>query len=379
MAQSTKTSGAEKPSKPHHDFPLFPHATKRWAKKVRGKLHYFGPWSDPQGALERWIDQKDALLAGRKPRPKAEEDEATVRDVVNSFLSNKESLVERGELAKVTFDRYYRTCEEIISIFGRSRAAVDLSPADFQELRNIMAKRLGPVALGNEIQHVRSLFKFAYEMDILERPVKFGPGFKKPSAKVLRTTRAKKGNRTLSPDEIALLLAASTPNMRAMILLGLNAGLGNTDVALLKAENLDLNTCWIDYPRPKTGTVRRAPLWPETVSSLAAVSKDQSGDRLFFIGPRGVDYVGGRKGYRVNQEFVRVATVAKVTGHSFYDLRRTFQTIGEGCHDLSAVQAIMGHAPGRADMSAIYRQGVEDDRLQRVVDHVREWLFGGAV
>jgi integrase len=167
--------------------------------------------------------------------------------------------------------------------------------------------------------------------------------------------------------------------MRAMILLGLNAGLGNTDVALLKAENLDLNTCWIDYPRPKTGTVRRAPLWPETVSSLAAVSKDQSGDRLFFIGPRGVDYVGGRKGYRVNQEFVRVATVAKVTGHSFYDLRRTFQTIGEGCHDLSAVQAIMGHAPGRADMSAIYRQGVEDDRLQRVVDHVREWLFGGAV
>ena len=46
MVQSTGSIDSGKPAEPHPDFPLFTHAARRWAKKVRGEFHFFGHWRE---------------------------------------------------------------------------------------------------------------------------------------------------------------------------------------------------------------------------------------------------------------------------------------------------------------------------------------------
>ena len=60
-------------------------------------------------------------------------------------------------------------------------------------------------------------------------------------------------------------------------------------------------------------------------------------------------------------------------GVGFYTLRHIFETVAGGSRDQVAVNAIMGHAD--SSMAATYREHIDDERLQAVVDHVRTWLF----
>jgi len=75
-SHSTAPVRPDKPAKPHDEFPLFAHAAGVWAKKIRGKLHYFGPWADHDGALAKYLGHKDDLHAGRTAGVKTAEQSA---------------------------------------------------------------------------------------------------------------------------------------------------------------------------------------------------------------------------------------------------------------------------------------------------------------
>jgi hypothetical protein len=168
----------QKPNKPYPDFPLFPHAAGAWAKKIRGKLHYFGPWADSNVALKKYLAEKDARHAGRKPRENSAR--LTAKDVCNDFPNVKQTRVDSEELARRSWRDYKDACELVIEKFGKGRE---------------------PVALGNVIQRIRVVFKFAFDNGSIDRSVRYGQNFARPSRKTVRRDRAKKGPKLFTADE----------------------------------------------------------------------------------------------------------------------------------------------------------------------------------
>jgi integrase len=413
-----------KPKKPYSDFPLTPHASGKWMKKIRGTIYYFGQWAkrvdgvlqrvEGDGAKEAEAEYnavRDDLHAGRTPRTKG--DGLTVADLCNRFLTAKLRKVEAEELTSRLFAEYKEVTDLCVSAFGANRLVDDLAADDFAALRATMAKKWGPVRLANSITRTKSVFKFGYESGLMDRPVRYGPEFVKPDKAALRRHRAKKPARMFEAEELRALIDSKTVKidageelvkpdaaLRAMILLGVNCGFGNMECANLMFAGMDLDGGWIDFPRPKTGIPRRCPLWPETVEAIrAAVAvRPKPGDYpdcgRVFLTLRGNSFIVITEKIGMEGEGDKKNLVAKSNrkdligiqfgkllnalgirreGVGFYSLRHVFETIAGGAKDQVAVDLIMGHTD--PTMAGVYRERVDDARLRAVVDHVRAWLW----
>ncbi len=400
MSKSTTSQTA---TKPRPDAPPFLHKTGRWCKKVRGRFVYFGyAKDDPDGskALESWREQKTDLLAGRTPRPKS--DELTIRELCDRFMVSKRAKMDSGELTAASFGDYFATCKRIIDQFGKARAVADLRPEDFQKFRACMAKGWSPVTLANEIQRIRVVFNYG-EVDHGVK-VNFGSEFSRPPRKIMRKARRARGKRMFEADELRKIIGAASIQLKAMLLLAANAGLGNSDCANLKFSHLDLDRAWLDYPRPKTEVSRKCPLWAETVAALrAAIAARPAPKSADLTSNVFVTKYGGRWGnvtlHEADPENGKEASVSsddpickemskllatlglKRKGLNFYGIRHGFETVAGKRGDQGAVDVIMGH--DRNDMASVYREESNDERLKQldnqrllaVVTHVHEWLY----
>jgi integrase len=385
MRKSTKSHRPDlgsKPEKPYPDFPLTAHPNGTWCKKIRGRLHYFGPWGDWQAALDKYLNERDDLQAGRVPRTQEQAAEPTLRDLANAFCNHKKTLLDAGELSPRTFNDAYATCKLLVDHFGPDRLLTDIRQEDFAGLRVALAKRLGTVALGNNVQRIRSVFKHAYDCEMITAPVRFGPGFRRPSQKAVRLQRSKAGPKLFTAEEVRRLIDAAGLPVKAMILLGINCGFGNSDCGNLPLTALDLDGGWINFPRPKTGVDRRCPLWPETVAALREAiakrpePKGKGHAGLVFITRHGFSWSKDVADSPVTKETGKLLRRLGINGRkglSFYTLRHTFRTIADKVKDQPAADHIMGHES--THMSSVYREQIDDERLKAVTEHVRGWLF----
>ena len=359
------------------DFPLYFHkASGHWCKTIAGRRWYFG--KDKAKALAKWKRERDDLLAGNR-RP-AEGTVITVRYVCNYLLTAKKRELEAGEVSKRQFDDLKTMAGYLIENFGENRSVESLRPDDFGELRAKMAKRWSTAGLVQRINNIKSFFNFAYKNAVLRQPVQLGTQFAIPKKKVMRQSRQQRGKRDFRPEELRALLFQASPHVKAFILLGLNCGVGNTDIAVMKHEHIDLDSGWLDYPRRKTSVERRCKLWDETVEAIReAVATQPTSTKLaeyvFLTRRRNLWSDPDSCQCALSQAFTKLAKCAGVyaRGKSFYALRHTFETVAGETRDQVAVDHCMGHDSG--SIANEYRERISDERLEAVADHVHAWLF----
>jgi integrase len=412
--KSTRSRKYGKPAKPYPTFPLYAHGSGRWAKKVRGRTMFFGRWGTKDGnriipvddieesARQAKIEfdrQWPYISEGRTPPPVDDGCGCTITLLCNVFLTAKKNALDAGELSAHSFGEYHRCCQRLIDHFGGNRRVDDLRPDDFERFRAELAKGVNVVTLKSKINRLRVVFKYASDNRLIDRPVEYGSAFNRPSAKLLRKARNEAGPRMFSRDELlAMLGKAVDPPLRAMVLLGVNCGFGNTDVANLPQSAVDLSSrhqSWIVYPRPKTEIMRRIPLWPETAFALREAIRvrpkpaEAADAELCFLTMRGSRFVRVQASKRKADGHVTINAIARRfenlmnsagvnarRGIGFYTLRHVFQTIGGEAKDPEAVSAIMGHVD--SSMAGMYREGISDERLIAVTETVRRWLWPDA-
>ncbi len=380
-----RAMNTEKPKWPYREPKMFAAGNGQWAKKIRGRRYHFGPWRDPKAALERFRSEIDAILDGDVTPPAGI---LTTDALANLFLAARLARVESAELSARMFDDYRRVCGVMLKVLGRDAVCSRLTAADFAKVRAGLAK--SNTRRANEITWLRTVFKWGYESDLLDRPVKFGPDFKRPKAGVIRKAKNIRGKgRLYTADQVRKLVGGASPMLKVAILLGINAGFGNTDCSSLEADEIDLDAGVIKSVRHKTGFGRTAPLWPETVEAirdwLPVRPKPRKGHGgLLLLSPTGLPLVrvdakpleDGIKVVKCDVVITEFMALAKKCGikKGFYDLRHTFRTVAEaGAFRERTIDRIMGHQ--QKGIGTEYIHDFLASTLRAVTDYVRAWYL----
>jgi len=290
----------------------------------------------------------------------------------------------------------YDTIFRLISVLGAQRQIHSLIADDFSKLKEwyysaggkwkrgdgkqVTKNAWSHRTVGNEIGRVKMIFKFGVDNNHIDKLPTYGQKFKKPSLKTLRLERNEKPKKLFTKKQLKILVDKASQPLKAMILLGLNGGVGNSDVARLEYKHVDFASGWIDYPRYKTGVARKFYMWPETKKALLeAIEQRPVGgvSKQIFCTVKGNSFYKERADSPISKEFRKLLNECDmhVPGNGFYCLRHCFETFAsDSSSDQVAINFCMGHEGD--PMAAIYRESVDDKRLKKICKAVRRKALG---
>lgn len=402
-----------------------PHRNGQWYKSVwnprtkKSEQFYFGAWADdPKGerALKdpqsSWLVRRDPIKAGiDNVHVQAAPSDMILGELMARFLAHKRAKVGSGELSKTTLGDYLSEIPTFVSFCKPGTPAGGLKPEHFSAYMAHLVndRKLGRLARKRVRAYVTAFLRFGARNGWMLMP-NTGSDWAAPATDpdAMRQARLREGlpdfsTRILTGEEVDELLARANPTFRAMILLGVNCGLGPADLGRLRWHMIDLERRRLTFPRPKTGVMRVGFLWKRTREALTRVRSlkrnrqaiQMDGDAaMVFITRKGRPYYREREVHKeievagstvkklfgiavdnaISITFGRMARELKLDGVTFYRLRHSMKTLGKRARDREALDLMMGHKD--TSTGEVYdHEAVGWDRVRRVANVVKRRLW----
>lgn len=391
-----------RPNKPYPDFPLFPHPNGQWCKKVNKIPYYFGSWKDdPKGeqAILNWKARQDDIRAGiDTPKPAVKTAVTlTLGRLKDEFLKDRAVQVSAGDLSPRTLADYQTEIATFVQAVGSTLQVAQIGPGHFKAYHDetmIQKRKLGRHARKRIMAYIKAMFRWGHGNDDPKFPLPdFGNSFVAPdtSPEALSMAKERAGEADYSElivtgDQINQMVKHSSVNMQAVILLGVNIGIGPADLGRLRWSDIDLEHGVFKKPRWKTGVKRRSYIWKRTRRVLIQIklaNQPVETDLVFrtkFGKPFYLETVGTDSEvtcHKVISNYIfglvrrlRLKGI-DLKGVTHQRLRHTFATLGMKARDQEALDWAMGHK-GNRRIGRIYTKGyilpfARAKRLSRLV------------
>jgi integrase len=242
------------------------------------------------------------------------------------FEEFADEYLKYSEANKKSFKRDISSLGNIKPCFKGKRLS-DICALDVERYKSNRKNQVKPGTVNRELSCLKHLYTKAIE---------WGKAENNPCKGVKMFREDNKKERILSDVEAEKIIAASTENLKAIIITALKTGMRLGEILNLQWKDVELDKGVITVEKSKNGKVRKIPINKLLTNILSNI---KTKGKIFVFGN------GVKPLVNVRDTFLRAVKAAGVDHVRFHDLRHTFATnLVMNGFDIVTVKELLGHS-----------------------------------
>jgi integrase len=207
----------------------------------------------------------------------------TIRELVDAYLAVRKSQVGSGP-DDISNDMYmddYYQLEAFAEYCGKTSMSEVLTPDFLQRHKTAIRAKYAATSVWHSVKAVKRLLTWGWKHEKID-------SLPRSLDDYATVARPKPTPTFFTVEEVKAMYEKATPRMRLYMLLALNGGFTQVDIATLTHSMIDWGTAVISRDRNKTQISQSCKLWPATLALLRqeATKRNVNGDNLVLLTER---------------------------------------------------------------------------------------------